>query len=420
LLLPILICLLQAFGLAQEFRTEDLNRLSYFEVVSPRINLIPPPGPGQDDSAVPQQRIAFSAFGKFFELDVEENRLYSQGAQIRWVGSNGVLSEEPRPIHFKGRVSDDDSSWLRLTVDQGEIEGMISTEENIYFIVPGPRTEIRQGAPVNIIYRLSDVVAGWDDHHCAIGHEVAVQDVIVAGGQPEEEMDSARSKSPLDRYGLSMDEFQSMLPAETLKQAEVHLVADGAYYSLYQGNSAARMASVINVVTGIYEEELGVRISIGQSTVYTEATDPFTVSTDPGQLLTNFTFDEPHVQGFDLAHLFTGRDLNGGAVGIAWMAVVCNNVYATGISQDVSSLDVRIVLTAHEMGHNFASEHDGSSGHGCEWGFIMWPSVIPDAREFSTCSKAEMNSFIDSRSCLAEIDIPVSPPSAPTNLRLLP
>jgi hypothetical protein len=179
------------------------------------------------------------------------------------------------------------------------------------------------------------------------------------------------------------------------------------------------MASVINAVTGIYEEELGVRISIGQSTVYTEATDPFTASTDLVQLLDSFTFDEPHIQGFDLAHLFTGRDLDGGAVGIGWMAVVCNDIYATGISQDLSSFDSRIVLTAHEMGHNFASDHDGSSGHGCDWGFVMWPSVIPDAREFSTCSMESMNGFIESRTCLAEIDVG-TPPSAPLNLRLIP
>jgi hypothetical protein len=411
---------LAAFGLAENFELDDLNRLSEYEVVPTKIETILAPDAPLSHSTDIQKRITFSAFGRFFELELRACQLYSPKAQIRWVGYEGVFAEQPPQIYFKGKVSGDDSSWLRLAIEQDEVEGIISTEEDVYFIVPGRRFGVSAWNQASIIYRLSDVIPLWDDHQCAIDVSVSPEEMII---DVEPGRDEARAQSLLDRYRLSVDELRSSLPAGTLKEAEIHVVADGAYHARHQGDSASRIASVINAISGIYEAELDVRITIGQSTVYTEATDPFTSSNNPSDLLNNFTFDEPHVQGFDLAHLFTGRNVDGSVVGNAWLGVVCNGTYGTGFSQDLSSLDSRIVLTAHEMGHNFDSGHDGSSGHGCDWGFVMWPSIIPSAREFSTCSEVSMNDHIDTRSCLAEVDVlpgapdPISPTGSVTTNR---
>ena len=407
------VTLLSTAGLAQNSEIESLDRLAYYEVVSPRSEMITPASPELPDAVGAQTRITFQAFGSTFQLEIEPNQLYAPGAQIEWITPGGVIREDPPQAYFKGRLAGDDSSWVRLTIDQNEIEGVIRTAENWYFIAPSQRYGVQANPQSVLIYRLSDVLASDDPHLCAIGSDVSAADVTIAADLDPTRRTSPSRRPELDYQELSVDQLPTALPAGNLLEAEIHVVADGQYHARYGADSASRMASIINGVSGVYEEDLNVRISIGQSTVYTNETDPFTSSTNPSTLLNSFTVGEPHIQGFDLAHLFTGRNIDGGTVGIAWLSAVCSS-HGTGISQDLSSADSRLVLTAHEMGHNFGSGHDGSSGHGCDYGYVMWPSVISSAREFSSCSQESMNAHIDSRSCLAVIGFA---PEAPTNLR---
>jgi hypothetical protein len=245
-----------------------------------------------------------------------------------------------------------------------------------------------------IIYRLTDVEPLWEAYSCGI------------------EGSGTGGPWDLGHHESSLDEQLEFLTADAemrfqtlgLKEVEIHVVADRHYYLKYGADCLARIESVINDLAGIYENDVGVTFKISGATVYTMATDPLTASTDPSALLESFTFDVDHTTGHDLAHLFTGRDLDGSVIGIAWLRAVCSNPYGTGVSQDMSNAVHRMLLAAHEIGHNFSAIHDGSGD--CSEvpaAFIMWPSLLSDATSFSDCSRSYINDHVSTRSCLSEV-----------------
>lgn len=198
---------------------------------------------------------------------------------------------------------------------------------------------------------------------------------------------------------------------------EIGTVADGDYTGRHGSSSNSRIASIINAADTIYRTQFEVDFDITDQIAYAPGTDPYTSSTDSEELLEDFTFSNPPrniMRTSDLYHLFTGREVDGGVIGIAWLGVVCNQTFGTGLSQDLNSASNRALLFAHEVGHNFNARHDST------FGFIMWPSLISSATEFSSDSVQSMSTHIASRTCLgvnnagpAPTPTPVPTPTPP-------
>ena len=78
-------------------------------------------------------------------------------------------------------------------------------------------------------------------------------------------------------------------------------------------------------------------------------------------------------------------------MGLAWLGTTCwNNRYAAGISQSnvgTGSSGTSVVTVAHEMGHGFDMDHDGSPNVCTSGTYVMAPYVTQDASiKFSSCS----------------------------------
>jgi catechol 2,3-dioxygenase-like lactoylglutathione lyase family enzyme len=109
------------------------------------------------------------------------------------------------------------------------------------------------------------------------------------------------------------------------------------------------------------------------------------------------------VRARGLAHLVTGKDLDGNTAGIAYVGTVCDAKLGVSLSQQAFGTTISALIMAHELGHNFGAAHDGEPGTPCasvNGGFIMAPSVSGFAA-FSQCSVASMQPVIESASCVS-------------------
>jgi hypothetical protein len=94
----------------------------------------------------------------------------------------------------------------------------------------------------------------------------------------------------------------------------------------------------------------------------------------------------------DSIQLFTGVKFSGGRIGYAFVNTICSpSTASTGtVSTYDRSAAQNVVISAHELGHSFGSNHDGNpagtSGSCNPQGFLMSSSAVLNT-EWSQCSK---------------------------------
>lgn len=354
-------------------------------------------------------RAGFAAFRRHFELELEPNRLIAPDAKVIWIGDETLVEEPPSLPLYKGRLAGEPQSWVRFSLRDGDLEGLIWTPEEIYFVQP--RRQLEAGATSgSIIYRLSDTDPSEDPVTCGV----------------------EGLEGDLDPDGGGFGALESMAGgggSATYQQADMGIVADYEYYLRHGASSATDMLSILNQVDGVYEAETGVSLNVTQTVVHTTSSDPFTSTTSPQTLLTELSNYKSSagspIYGTDLAHLFTGRDLDGTTVGIAWLGTVCSNYYGTALSQDFSTVNKALVLlAAHEIGHNFAAPHDNQADSPCgaePFGYIMNPWVSTSLNLlFSACSKTHISGEVGTVSCLSTVSAATPTPTATPTRTLSP
>jgi ribosomal protein S11 len=317
------------------------------------------------------QNLTLIASGNKFDLILEPNT----GLLKKFTQSSASTQ-----ILYKGVIKGNDESWVRFSDIDGIYAGAIFDGKELFIV--DSAGAIRESLSVSqlerfdalpsdtqIIYKASDItntgVCGLEQHN--------------------------HSSSNFN-YQEFVEDLTLMAASSATRQLEVALVADTDFDQDHNGNAEQQMLSEMNMVDGIFSEQVNVNLSI----VSTELlADGILETTDPEALVfafRDYVFNEIGNPG--VTHLFTGKNLNGNVLGIAFVAELCSS-YGVGLTQNFGSST--FLVAAHELGHNFGAPHDNQSGSACSstaGNRLMNPS-INGSDQFSNCSLTQMNAHID-------------------------
>ena len=324
-------------------------------------------------SAGASERLDFDAFGRRFELRLDANR--------RLLDAFGRRALRPGLEVYRGSVAGDPNSWLRIVIDHGRPAGIVFDGREFYAIEPPA------GGGEPVIFRLADLYVEPGALTCASA--------------------ATTGSAMLTRLG---DEVAHAVAEANGAIAEIDMgiLGDFEFASGNPVGAEAALVTRMNIVDGIFSEQLGVQLTLNTVEVFDAASDPFSDETDSGALLdelADYRGSTPAQQASGLTHLFTGRDLDGTTVGIAFTGALCHRRAGAGLTQSSASANFDALVAAHELGHNFGAPHDGESGSPCEStpeNFLMAPR-LNGSDTFSACSIDQMRDDIQRASCITAL-----------------
>jgi hypothetical protein len=332
----------------------------------------------------------FDAYGRRFSLTLADNsRVLDKlsAARKQQLESYKLL---------RGSLDGAPGSWVRLTESAAGVEGAIWDGHDLYTVTRYENIAPYLPMPLDavpgqtVVYRLSDAVDILPRDFCALGDDVVM----------------SKAANALDQYNAVVNGIEAgVFGPEITRQIEISLIADSAFQAAESTDPTAAMLSRLNIVEGIFSEQVGLLILATDVRLMPAGADPFT-STKGSSLLEQlgaYRKNTPEVAARGLAHLMTGKDLDGTTAGIAYVRTVCDVERGVSVSSRSFGTTISALIMAHELGHNFGAEHDGEAGTACAGtggGFIMAPSVSGYST-FSQCSLDSMQPVIASASCIS-------------------
>ena len=205
--------------------------------------------------------------------------------------------------------------------------------------------------------------------------------------------------------GFSLDQ-DVVHHRDTTKEVKVITIAtdaDPEWVQRYGDNSHAVITSFLNTAEALYDAQFGIRFRLVAQHSY-RSNSPYT-SNDVGALLAQFVTNLDNATNFGftrdtyrdevkLNHLFTGKDLDGGIVGMAYIGVACSSpALSYGVTQYYGDLLTPLIF-AHELGHNLGAYHDTSDKSG-----LMYPNVSGSGPDhFSSTSVSQISAHVSANS----------------------
>ncbi|MFH0944742.1 MAG: M12 family metallo-peptidase [Planctomycetota bacterium] len=282
--------------------------------------------------------------GGRYELDLHAHSVRSDDYEVREMTPSGVYRNvAPGPILTKrGTVVGIPGSMVSASLTEG-LSARVDLPGGNTFMVDPVSLEIA-GAPANlhVVYHV-DAVLERPDNLCGLDddHRTATRALPELAGGPK------------------------VACAPNFWVCQVAIETDYEYY-VDLGSTAnieTRVNQIMNAVNVEYERDVDITHVITVIYTYPTNTDYYTSTTDPGTLLDQFrtNWNQNHRSDLrDVAHMYTGRSMAGGVIGIAWLGAICSSItsgYGYGLVENISGTSCRADLSAHEIGHNWNADH---------------------------------------------------------------
>lgn len=321
----------------------------------------------------------FNAFGRRFDISLEENRSLTSA-----VRNEEVLEQIDI---YRGEIAGEADSWVRITVMNNNPKGLLWDGLEMFAI------DAVNGQ--NAIYRLADLRISGDALSCSLVDEA---------GNAEEFLKTVVAEA------YANVNIQNGPGAAS--ELDLAVIGDFEFSTEMGASAEAEILTRMNNVDGIFSAQVGVQLNVSQIDVFSSSNDPFTNESVPIDLLNELSAfrqvtSSQRTNG--LSHLFTGRELDGSTVGIAfgggYGGGLCSRRFGAGLTQATHGPTFDSLIVAHELGHNFGSPHDGTSGSNCEaeaQNFLMAPS-LNGSDTFSACSIIQMQDDVNNAACITAL-----------------
>ena len=334
-------------------------------------------------NAQARQTIVVPAATGNIELNLMPHDLRTRAFRAEETTAAGNFALERSAVTtFKGKISGESESEVRLTMDGVKIEG--------YFVGSNGVKQYIESA----------------GHYSKLAGE---KDFVVFGEKDFLKNDGFECLSELGEKIERGREIVGSRPSavSALRVIEIATEADNAFVNEHGGAAQANneILSILNLIEGTYESELGLTFDVVFQHAWTTA-DPFNGSSASLTLASfrdywNANYPTAQIPR-DVAHIWSSRS-NLSGVGLTYLGTICRApASAYGLSGRLNYELIQYVLSAHEIGHSLSANHVGSS-QGCD-NTIMIPTVSNiTPLDFCQFSRNEVGNFVAvNGNCLSE------------------
>ncbi len=294
---------------------------------------------------------------------------------------------------FAGIVEGEPDSWVRITLAENNLRGMISAYGERIRLVPtetgGSLSEINPLLLGDIDGYISD--------------------------EPDHVLYPPTEKTAFDDYLRNIRVADSINFEEGTVglTASIGVVIDSKFNAYHGGRGAEEAKSILNTVDGIFREQFGLALHLDTIIVIDSADDPMNLgSVTMETMMRNFSsYRKTSADlGLDIsmATLFSGNKNSDSALGLAWIGSACRtDGYDVSV---VSPYRLADLLSTHEIGHTLGAQHDSDTSCAGNSSHIMWPYLSSSTKkEFSGCSKDSVRQMLVNGNCFIEtLDISVN------------
>lgn len=287
------------------------------------------------------------------ELFKHSNR--SDRFQVLVDRGNGALERTapPEVRTYRGTVLGRPDTVVSGSLLPGGFSGIVRLEDDETWVVQPKRDFCPGDAQVGMHLSFAAADAVPDGRGCALG-------------QPG---------FPIERYtiGGQDGEGEGGIAGTTPSQVEIGCETDFEFFQK-NGSSVANTVNdvelIINNVNTIYDRDANIVHEISVIVVRSDVNDPYVGTTIDARLTEfgNKWAGTPESGIFrDISHMFSGVNYSGGTIGLAYLGVVCNSIanaqYGVVESRYTTTLNFRVSLSAHEIGHNWNCTHCDADGN---------------------------------------------------------
>ncbi len=280
-----------------------------------------------------------------FEVVTPQTRIVKKTA----AGEEEMPALKSSILSYTGKVRGMDNSFVTITFSENKVVGILMSDKDTYTI---GTTDENDMSNVNYILFQESLRKVHKDFKCG-----------------------SETMQASDEIKKLMQEYKpkSTTATPTFLKAQVAVDVDFVTYNSFGGNmtnATAWALAHMSAVSATYVKEINCQLEISYLRIWA-VQDPYT-STDGPTMLDQFTNDwNATQQGVPrvIAHLLSRRT-NVNVAGIAWLGVLCSpnlgyglSATLTGAAPNLPNYTYDVETTAHEIGHNFGSQHT----HNCSW-----------------------------------------------------